>query len=240
MRNLPIAKLPLVCALGVAALLTLAPTPASADYYQYTYTGNPFTMTYQVYSPDPMDPWAGRQFSLVAIDAVVISDRLLTGPTTEEDIRSMKLTLRYVNDPRSATSLTYPAPPREVCPVCPDFGPFVGGYLRMSNFNELNQPGTWDLQISSVITAPTSRIDSTFYRTAMSSFEQVDSMEAFYQGAYLSQGGLVNSSGVWTLAVLVPEPSTYALMLGGVALLAGLARRRSRGRGDIAEQTTPA
>ncbi|RZI61930.1 MAG: PEP-CTERM sorting domain-containing protein [Rubrivivax sp.] len=230
MRHPSFATLPPACALAVAALLALAPTSASADYYQYTYTGNPFTMTYQPYSPDPMDPWAGRRFSLVAIDAVVISDRLLTGTAMTDDVRSIKLTLRYVNEPGSTTWLTLPPRPREICPVCPDYGPFTNGSLRMSNFNELNQPTSWEIWINQWSTSPTNRIDSRTYGTFFdASYDQMDSMEAYYEGAYLSQGGLRNSSGVWAMAVLVPEPSTYALMLGGVALLAGVARRRSGG-----------
>lgn len=44
-------------------------------------------------------------------------------------------------------------------------------------------------------------------------------------GSTASTGGDIGNPGAFTLAV--PEPSTYALLLGGLALVAGAARRRS-------------
>lgn len=44
-------------------------------------------------------------------------------------------------------------------------------------------------------------------------------------GSTTSSGGDIGNPGSFTLAV--PEPSTYALLLAGLALVAGAARRRS-------------
>jgi hypothetical protein len=53
----------------------------------------------------------------------------------------------------------------------------------------------------------------------------------------LDWGGYSGSTGYIMLVQAVPEPSTWALMLAGCAMLGGLARRK-RGK-DAARQTTP-
>lgn len=229
MRNGSMAKAPFVSALGMAALLALTPTPAAADYYQYSYTGNPFTVTTQTVFPWEGDPRGGRTFALMAIDAVIIADHLLTGTVTTADVRSIRLTLRSLSNEGETTWLTIPAPPYEVCPVCPDYGPAIGGSLHISGFNELNQPYQWDISISYFMGSPTGRADRLTLRTFQDSMfgDQVDAVDGGYDGAFSRRGALTNSAGVWAMAVMVPEPSTYALMLGGVGLLAGWARRRA-------------
>lgn len=229
MRNAPIAKVPLVCAMGLATMLALTSTPAAADYYQYTYTGNPFTVTTTTWYPWEGDPRNGRTFAVLSMDVVIISDRLLTGVVTAADVRSFSIILRDMNG-LVTDRLTIPAAPHEVCPVCPDYGPFIGGTLNINGFNELNQPYQWNIQASYYMGSPTGRADRLNLSTSSTGliYESLDMVEGGYDGAYARQGGLVNSPGVWAMAVLVPEPSTYALMLGGVGLLAGLARRRSR------------
>jgi predicted extracellular nuclease len=44
-------------------------------------------------------------------------------------------------------------------------------------------------------------------------------------GSYASSGGDIGNPGAFTLAV--PEPSTYAMLIAGLALVAGAARRRA-------------
>ncbi|WP_197507272.1 PEP-CTERM sorting domain-containing protein [Mitsuaria sp. 7] len=225
MRLIPMAKVPLAAALGVAALLTLASAPAAAEYYQYTYTGNLFTRTYE-------DPWApigdpngGRTFSLVSINAVVTTNAPLGSTVTLADVLSFSISMTSPDPFGPHATLSYPFPPPIDCGggSCPS--PSYSGSLTMSDFNFLNQPTSWDLSIGTQTFYPTGRMGWLTLSTSRGR----DMLDGGYETAYAEYGGLITSPGVWAMSVVVPEPATYASMLAGVALLAGLSRwRRTR------------
>ncbi|WP_431256909.1 PEP-CTERM sorting domain-containing protein [Roseateles chitinivorans] len=95
----------------------------------------------------------------------------------------------------------------------------------MSDFNFLNQPSNWELSISTQTFYPTGRMGWLTLSTSRGR----DLLDGGYETAYAETGGLMNSPGIWAMSVVVPEPATYASMLAGVALLAGVSRwRRTR------------
>ncbi|UXH80183.1 PEP-CTERM sorting domain-containing protein [Roseateles amylovorans] len=225
MQTFPMSRIPLVAALGAAALMALAPAPARAEYYQYNYTGNAFTMTTVNYFSEPGDPSGGRSFSLVSIDAQIIANAPLSGTVTLSDIRSFSLTLTD-HDSGSRSTLDFPAPPPIECPGCPN-GPNVTATFSMADFNFLNQPTGWDMSIRTSTFYPTGREGWLMLSTSW----QRDMLDGGYE-AYVGQsGGLINSPGIWSVTALVPEPATYVLTLAGLALLGGLTRKHWRSHG---------
>lgn len=223
MRLIPMAKVPLAAALGVAALLTLASAPAAAEYYQYTYTGNLFTRTYEDLWSPVGHPTGGRTFSLVSINAVVTTNAPLGSRVGLADVLSFSISMTSPDPFGPNATLSYPFPPRFDCGGCPQ--PGFTGSLDMYGFNFLNQPALWDLSITTQTFYPTGRMG---WLTLSTSWGR-DMLDGGYETAYAESGGLINSPGVWEMAVVVPEPATYASMLAGAALLAGLSRwRRTR------------
>jgi hypothetical protein len=217
------AKVPLAAALGTAALLALASAPAAAEYYEYTYTGNLFTRTSEDYFSLPGDPSGGRTFTLVSISAVVTANAPLSGNVTLADVRGFSISMKSPDPFGPNVTLDYPWPPPIDCPGCAT--PHFTASLGMSDFNFLNQPASWDMSINTTTFYPTGRMGWLTLSTSRAR----DMLDGGYESIYGESGGLINSPGVWAMAVVVPEPATYASMMAGVALLAGLARwRRTR------------
>lgn len=228
MNTLPLVKAPRLRALCAVAVLALSSAPAVAqDYYRYTYTGNLFTMTFtDIFAGnEPGNPTQGRSFYLQSINAEILALRPLSGNVTMADIHSVTLSIVAPQMEFGLNqSITFPAQPPEPCGGGCAEGPYISGGLQMSGFNDLNngQPTSWEIWAETRTIYPTGRHDTLWLRTSSA----VDELSGGYEAFSSYEGGLIRSAGVW--AMVVPEPSSYLLMLGGVAMVAGLARRRSR------------
>lgn len=210
---------PLLMIAAGAALLT--PTSAAAMHYVYSYTGNVFTVTTTNYldAADPFHFTQGRTFSVNTIQARVVSDTLLTETTTLSDVRSFSMTLTDWGQPGSNEVIVMPMTPPCDCPL----EPTITGDLRMSNFNILGQPMSWDMWIKSD-TPWTSGRRHTLRLDSNNGRDMVGGGDEAYVGF---EGALMYSAGVWDVTAVVPEPSTYALMLVGVGAVGLMARRRA-------------
>lgn len=211
---------------ALAVLLSGLSLPAHA-VYEYRYTGPVFTMTTQHLPWDIGDPSEGKSFSEQRISAWLYSDTPLSAGATLADVRSISMAwLPAVGAPQQR--IDYPfVPDWPIDPMAPPGSPgnpFVGAEINIAAVDANGLPTTWALSIGRDVVNPTGRHD---YITLSSSNLQ-DAVDGGYEAFVGYSGQSSGAAGVWQLAVAVPEPQTWLLMLGGIGAI-GLLLRRRRG-----------
>lgn len=209
----------------LAALLTGLSPPAHA-VYEYRYTGPLFTMTTQFSIWEEGDPREGRSFNEQRISAWLYSDAPLSAGATLADVRRISMALSPTLD--SGPGITYPYVPEwPIDPTAPPGSPgnpepWAGVSISAVDANGL--PTAWSLFIAQHVIYPTGRHDSS----TLSSSNLQDGVESVSEPWVSFSGQSSGAPGVWQLAVAVPEPQTYLLMLGGIGAI-GLWLRKRRG-----------
>lgn len=203
----------------LGALLALVPTPARADLYHYTYTGNAFTMTAQATDWPFGHPTQGRSFVLEAISAEFYTTAPLSASTTLADLTGFSMTISpWYGVPRTLTSTL----DSTGCPGCPVT--WVDAGFSIGAVTDLGLPGVWDFWISHDTANPTGRHDLL----TLASTQSLDSVSGGYETVVSYSGGLALSPGVWAVTQVVPEPGTVMMFaLGGLMVLWWSWRRRS-------------
>jgi hypothetical protein len=205
-------------ALGVCLLMLGG--PARADWYQYTFNSTAFNIqSFSVRSPGQ------NEFNVPGqLHIEFYTWTPLTGPATADDIIGFKMSV-WGGGPANLASLTWPLEPTG-CQIP------AGCYETASRFSigslDANGlPTIWDLYLrqdfrttgfSESFAIESSQAGGSLYRDAPTYYSN--------SGSYSTAAGELG--GVWTLA-LVPEPESYALMLAGLLVVGGVARR-ARGR----------
>jgi hypothetical protein len=214
-----LARCRLLCALTLTAVLSAGGSPAVAEELRYHYVSNVFQMRVENVRANPGDPDQYRFMDVVLnADIYMPVTRLLAAGDTLEDVSRFTMTLN-VNDngSRYSETLLYPFVPYcDQCPVQRE----MEASLTIGAIGMFALPTDWDLFMSRRYILPTGRHDYL----ELGSTDSQDRLYGFYETFTSSTGQLSGSRGVWTLAV-VPEPSTYGLMLAGVGLLAWVWRR---------------
>ena len=210
----------LLCALALAAVLSMGASPGFAEELRYHYVGNAFEMRVENIRVNPGDPNQYRYFE-VSLDADIYmpTTRLLQAGDTLEDVSRFSMTLN-VNDNgfRYSETIFYPHVP--YCFQCGVHSETEAA-LSIGAIGMFALPTDWDFSISRRFILPTGRHD--FLELASS--DSLDRLYGFYETFTGSSGQLAGARGVWSLSV-VPEPATCALMLAGGGLLGWAARRR--------------
>jgi hypothetical protein len=212
MRNLFLAIL--------VALFTLVATPARAAY-QYTYTSNVFNVTQQIGN--------GGEYTF-SYDS--------EGYITIDVLSQTALTAGAALTPDLAFSMTYYGPgfTRTVYSSYPGADPSAPGGSINNPYNNASfsivsvdgagLPAIWDISVELTMYPVGGRAYTNFIHSSNAE----DSVFGGYQGFSEYSGAGSDQRGVWTMAVVVPEPQTYAMLLAGLLLIAYTARRRLRTR----------
>lgn len=205
----------------LASYMTFLSTPASADY-QYEYTGNPFTTTFNshILLPDPPYVWDVSLPQQEYISVVFTSNTLLAPGASFDDISGFSITA--VN-PDNFRQLVYPSP----FPTDPSGNPSMGnlvydGVFSISSVNANGVPTGWNISVDYNYFAPTGRFTQTFIQTATNQEKTLGGYEGFFD--YYGESN--NNPGTWTVVSVVPEPESYAMLLLGLGLVAYASRKR--------------
>ena len=207
----------------LAALLTGLSPPAHA-VYEYRYTGPLFTMTTQFSIWEEGDPREGRSFNEQRISAWLYSDAPLSAGATLADVRRISMALSPLLD--GGPTIDYPFAPE--WPIDPTAGlgspgnPLIMAGVSIGAIDANGLPTTWTLFISRHVTNPTGRNDDI----TLSSSNLQDGVDSFVEPFVTYSGQSSGAAGVWQLAVAVPEPQTYLLMLGGIGAIGLWLRKR--------------
>lgn len=205
----------------LASYMTFLSTLASAAY-QYEYTGNPFTTTFNshILLPDPPYVWDVSLPQQEYISVVFTSNTLLAPGASFDDISGFSITA--VN-PDNFRQLIYPSP----FPTDPSGNPSMGnlvydGVFTISSVNANGVPTGWNISVDYNYSAPTGRFTQTFIQTATNQEKTLGGYEGFFD--YYGESN--NNPGTWTVVSVVPEPESYAMLLLGLGLVAYTSRKR--------------
>lgn len=207
------AKL-LLCTSAIA--VCAIPGLAHANYV-YHYTGNPFQVTYTehvnlgdgnfITVETPIDTF---------LNAEIQTTELLSPGSTIDDVTSIRFYANFIYG--STKDITYPGPPPG------DYNPEVGGGLGIGSIDENGLPTSW-----SIGTSVYAFYGGRGHFTEMSTTNFKDTLNGYDEPFIAYAGELNNQPGVWQLAVSpVPEPETYALLMVGLGIVAGVARKKSK------------
>ena len=197
--------------LGVSA-------PAAAEEFRYVYLGNTIPMSFSHYLVPPDSPYydyttTGR------IVVEVIDDAPLTAGTSLSDVKWFRMSVQAAKDPGHHFSIQTPLIPGDT--VCCWVWHELSGDLKINSVDAHGLPTDWNIWLQDYWILPTGRHDVT----GITSTTGRDGFTAGNEDGFAA-GGSGPGGGTW-LAMPIPEPSTYALMMAGVGLLAVIARRRS-------------
>ncbi len=208
-------------ALACTSVWLTAGAPAIAEDVRYVYIGNDIPIHYSHYHLPPDSPYYDY-WTTGRIIVELVDDAPLTAGTTLSDVNWFRLSVQSDKDPGHHFSLSTPLVPGET--VCCSYWHELSGSLSIGSVDANGLPTGWDIWLQDYYILPTGRHDVT--RIASSDLR--DGFGAGNQDGFAA-GGSGSTGGTWML-MPVPEPSTYALMIAGVGVLAFIARRRSSGR----------
>lgn len=204
-------------ALACAALLATVGAPAMAEDFRYVYVGNDIPIHFSHFLQPPDSPYYDY-WTTGRIIVELVDDAPLTAGTTLGDVNWFRLSVQAAMDPGHHFSISTPLVPGET--VCCSYWHELSGSLSIGAVDANGLPTDWNIWLQDYYILPTGRHDVTRIATTTAS----DGFSAGNEDGF-SAGGSGLSGGTW-LAMPVPEPSTYALMIAGVGLLGFVARRR--------------
>lgn len=211
-------------------LLAMLSGGALAEY-RYTYTGNFFTMSTQTFPVEPGDPSNGIRLTEQVIQAVIYTATPLSAGDGLDDV--LRISMSWVGASGDTGTIDYPSVPSWDLEHPPDplpepgtpGNPEINAQLMITAVDANGLPTEWDLTLDYQVGYPTGRWS---YQTLTTSQER-DSVEGEIEPYVIYSGELTGNPGIWEVTV-VPEPANWALMLGGLGLLALAAKRRGHDR----------
>jgi hypothetical protein len=202
--------------LGLSLIAATAfPGIANADY-TYQYTGNPFQVTYtQITQIDTGDFITVETLFNTFLNAEIRTSELLTAGSSLADVDTVRF---YADFLYGTLDVTYPGPP----PTPSDVDPTVGAFLNIGAVDSNGLPTLWNIGIDQY-----AFYGGRAHAFAMNTSNEQDSLTGYDEPFVFYSGTGLNQPGTWQLAVSpVPEPETYGMLLAGLGVLAGIARRK--------------
>jgi len=222
-------------ALSLPAIILTTLTTSAQATYQYTYTGNTFVTstfgpnwTEWPCNPDPTAPCIENRDVYVSVKFT--SPTLLSGGVNLPANLSFTISTSDVIDPYRSRDLPYPF----ISPPIPPYYPYPEGFppgtpenpynigtFNILSVNSYGLPTVWDISVYNAYNNSHDNVES-FIRTStiQDSTSGTDNRFTYYNGQ------LDNAPGMWAVSTVVPEPSTYAMLLSGLSLIAFSAKRR--------------
>lgn len=212
-----------------AIILTIFTISAQAAY-QYTYTGNTFITSSSTpdfgesCSPDEL----GGLCTTLLEEYVSVNftyPTLLSGGISLPTNFSYTISTNDINDSSNYNELAYPYippyPPEPPNPLGSIGNPNLFLTFNILSVSPNGLPTDWDISIYSNYYNGHDTIDN-YIKTSTNQDRTLGSLSRFE----FHEGQLDNAPGKWTVSV-VPEPSTYVLLLSGLGLITFSARRRN-------------
>ena len=207
-----------------SSLLFSISAPAHAVYI-YQYTSNVFQVAEAISICD-IDPAACPPPPIVVpppvydvlLTANVYSPALLTAGTPIST-SGLRFSLAISGGLSDVLYFPYPYP---VDPSAPGSAanPNNVGVFHIGAVDLTGLPTEWDISIDFSFSAPTGR----FFFRHFSTSTDLDAVAGGYEGFSDFAGSIADQPGVWSVRE-VPAPSTYALLLAGLGLLAFMLRK---------------
>lgn len=214
------------------SLVAALPCGASADYL-YTYSSNPFTVQSTIpnfeWQPGAPVPEVLETDALSVLNFYVRSPALLT-PGNEITGLSFTTMLKSLSSVSNFSGTPMLPDQTEFCAVTtggPDnlceplsHGVIRAGSVSIGAMDDNGLPTAWSVALHFVPLGANFSGDDFF---TSNDHDSVFKDHRFLQVA----GDIAGDPGRWSVSV-VPEPDTYAMLIGGMAVFGLFARRRSR------------
>ncbi|SEN81817.1 PEP-CTERM protein-sorting domain-containing protein [Duganella sp. CF517] len=193
----------------------------AAHAYQYNYVSQVIPVEHTSYRSD----LTFTHYSVITVQ--IVTPTLLTAGSSWSSDTVIYMN-RYSNDsPTHPQSLLYPN--TDADPTRPPGSVWNPNWTVSMNIGEVDAnglPTVWDISLLRQLNTPEGREDISRIATSNNG----DSVLGGYETYYFFQGA-VTTPGTWTMgATAVPEPETYMMLLAGLGLVGGVARRRSAKR----------